>query len=1612
MRWLQLNDFHIGGARGPQRILLKSMLEAVEAACEADSRTIDLVFLVGDIAYSGKKEEYDRFVEDFLDPLKSSKWCSGATYFSVPGNHDVNCDAALAFPWQSIAQRHKDLFFQEDNDGKRARLSRVEIFRAYWDFVTSNGLIGPNPFEEVSIIHSDDTLPVDILATNTAFFSDRDEDSSKPITPAPLASLRHLIPSGSPSKPFLILGHHPISCFTRDHQAPFKTILREKKALFLHGHEHDPKASFDHQGCAQSIGFGASYLASSDVQSEGPWQNSFTICDLDVDLTIRAFTWQHPGKWIDTTSICFADCINEHGVAKVRIPSSGASSAIVAPVKTAARAKPVISKVLPLSTMSRKVWERLHPLSDNVRKLLKRDSFSKRDTTSVDGKLLTAIDTKNQLDLLISISGINHVLSSKEIESFNTELDTTDYESITVISLGRITDEAKTMYTRLRTRKSIEVLTNFELCGSVEKVLSIAQQTAWAELDAGLHAVQVILGVDDIYLVVIAKGVVGASFHLIDKDGSIIPQTDDTVIQLRRDFSDFSDITYKGGAGASGGSTRQSFDKPGYLAACYKEYNVLKYAALASVGIRFADLPLEELYVEATASEVHNGVSNKFEELVSDHVAAIPATDALKEQLQKQLLQTVEGGNRPEVSMAREYCKKYPTILITGDPGSGKSCFLKSEILSYCRASVENASKDKDERVWYENHIPVMVQLSELVAEKEFSLEKIYEAISALLERRGLPFPAADIETLSSEGRIAWFFDGLDEVVSIEKRSLVVKHINSIVERHVPVGCRVVVTSRPAAVHVVNLLPSLHKLELQGLSDTEIYNLAARILSFKIKDDDQGVILDEMPARKGQNQLINQLIADCKSNPGVGRLARNPLLLTLLIMIYANSGAPSAKRHRIYQDAIQTLASVRRREAGHQPISVQDLKMRLGAVAISVYRRSSGLLPSRKEVRKIVQEVMSNQRGGEEVSPGAANEFIQRVAESTGLITADARPGENDDAGVVAFMHHSFLEYFAAVGLSQSLEHEDFAALVNEPRWHEILTLLSGIIGDNQDIAPIIERILTATAVGVETNARLLLFAMDCALECDVPSEAAQRLIGQSIKNCIEQEAGRVDPWIRKEIGTRLAKLLHACGGVELNTILVGFIKSEDPAIAAAGIALAGYACAEGHDSNDIQTATSNACTSPDECVQVAICAAAATASLLRSEPVLQAIGRSLKKSVRLRRAGFRAISEIPGMPASQWSEIINGIDDEDLRVSNLASGAAIRAGLDIGLFTLDSSRKDVLVRAFKQLNERILTPVDISSKIDSDNAYRLLDSPRRQDRLIGIQLLAHSNSDPKEIHDYLVAIIEKGEDREEIVAAFNAIRSSEATLDLVTQGDLLLIKGCLEGGSSDVRIGAAKLLGCFTTDPVAMESLLHAKFSELSDKEFSVRVRMLSHARTNKDQVLSLFVDEIRKTLRPGQKLGRSGNDRLGSLLQAARNLGETCPADVCGLIRQAIDDFRLDIKIRGKALACYPAVAMPSSTVVKDLVAILQRQGFGVEQQLAQVVASFAKNCRRNIEFVSACIDSLPLLRDAALELHRRFRVRPISEKVENLVTELRRGIEEVSEILMAFEELDHSH
>lgn len=743
LSWLYFSDFHFGRGQGGQGSAMASLVDYVSKELNRSPKGVDAIFLAGDIAYSGIAEEYKLFEDNFLNPMRKLDIARNATVFAVPGNHDLDCDAGIPISWTSIGKRNQPIYFLESDKGHEVRSARSKAFSEYSDFISRNNIVGPDPLKEVSLLSIRDDFPVDILTINTSWFCDREHNSEEAILPCPLDSMRHHFQSRETPRTTVILGHHPIWCFLKEHQIPFETVLQESHAVYLHGHEHDPKATFKYDGTIRTLGFGASYLAPLESVATAPYLNSFASGRIDTKLHLTGYSWNFRlGCWENSTRTQFHNCGMPHEskeqALSFNLPllTRGVEKPLATPaLSTIARKSPEPYLITSISEPSDTTWELFLQFSKSHRK--HEGGSAARELLS-DGKVEYILEQDGKRDLFVCIPGHSHILSSTEIESYNTRLDTEDLYSVTILSLGKISNDANNMYTRLKARKPIEVLVNQDIVAHWRQLVSSGQAKIISSYDAGNTTARIVICDESVFLVAVNGGD-QSNFHVLGTEGTPLPSSHQVVRTLRDSIPAFATLNYTDtpfNRSTPGGE--HQFDEQAYLEQCHKEYNAIRYAALASMGIRASDMSLESIYVDASACEKSDTQMTKVDEMLDDHLSAFPTTDEMKEQLKQQLRASLNVQDHRETSRAGEFCQKYGAVLLTGDPGSGKTCFVKAEILSYARRAMQSDPSNVEEtNSWHSGHVPILISLSQVAAENDLKEKGILYIASRLLARRG-----------------------------------------------------------------------------------------------------------------------------------------------------------------------------------------------------------------------------------------------------------------------------------------------------------------------------------------------------------------------------------------------------------------------------------------------------------------------------------------------------------------------------------------------------------------------------------------------------------------------------------------------------------------------------------------------------------------------------------------------------------------------------------------------------------------------------------------------------------------------------------------------------------
>ena len=88
--WLHLSDLHLrAGDQYDQQVALSSLLRDLVEIIEQGRQEFEVIFVTGDIAYSGRADEYEVATKFFRD-LSSATTVPMDRIYCVPGNHDVD----------------------------------------------------------------------------------------------------------------------------------------------------------------------------------------------------------------------------------------------------------------------------------------------------------------------------------------------------------------------------------------------------------------------------------------------------------------------------------------------------------------------------------------------------------------------------------------------------------------------------------------------------------------------------------------------------------------------------------------------------------------------------------------------------------------------------------------------------------------------------------------------------------------------------------------------------------------------------------------------------------------------------------------------------------------------------------------------------------------------------------------------------------------------------------------------------------------------------------------------------------------------------------------------------------------------------------------------------------------------------------------------------------------------------------------------------------------------------------------------------------------------------------------------------------------------------------
>ncbi len=381
-------------------------------------------------------------------------------------------------------------------------------------------------------------------------------------------------------------------------------------------------------------------------------------------------------------------------------------------------------------------------------------------------------------------------------------------------------------------------------------------------------------------------------------------------------------------------------------------------------------------------------------------------------------LATQSGAARKAVVL--EEALTHQRLVIVGDPGAGKTTFLRHLANLWTRALLE---ANTDTLLF-----PIFIRISELA-------EYIQHCRSQAHRPAAEDSPAWPIDFLNSQneelnwglhidyfrdkltsGSCVLLLDGLDEAP--ERNS-----IAHLFEKATQAwrDCRFIVTTRPLSFD-----------GLAGFQVVHIEPLEQPAVETFLEHWCHGLFPESGAAA---NKHLRELTEALRARVEIRRMARNPVMLTALAVVHWNERRIPEQRADLYESILIWLARAREKRPGRQ--SAQRCLTLLQQLALAMQNHPTG-----RHVQ-VEKGWAADELASQFPDRTAALAFVEEEEVDNGIITS--RGNE------VRFWHLTFQEYLAAraiAGLADTAQHQLLLnwGQIYKAEWREVALLLAGIL--------------------------------------------------------------------------------------------------------------------------------------------------------------------------------------------------------------------------------------------------------------------------------------------------------------------------------------------------------------------------------------------------------------------------------------------------------------------------------------------------------------------------------------------------------------------------------------
>ncbi|NEO42890.1 MAG: signal transduction protein, partial [Moorea sp. SIO4A3] len=249
-------------------------------------------------------------------------------------------------------------------------------------------------------------------------------------------------------------------------------------------------------------------------------------------------------------------------------------------------------------------------------------------------------------------------------------------------------------------------------------------------------------------------------------------------------------------------------------------------------------------------------------------------------------------------------------------------------------------------------------------------------------------------------------------------------------------------------------------------------------------NQDQITIFAQNWFRLSDPVKAERFIQKLEKHKRIQELATNPLLLTLLCLVFGEAGNFPANRSELYKEGLDVLLKkwdAKRnieRDQVYKNLSVQRKEDLLSQIALTTFKHKDYFF-KQKTVEEYIAEFIRNLYKEEEPNQKElkldSEAVLKSIEAQHGLLVERAK-------SIYSFSHLTFQEYFAAREIVANHAYKNLVEYITEKSWREVLLLTAGMLRNADKLMQLMKRKIDRVLMRDEKLQQFLAWANQKAL--------------------------------------------------------------------------------------------------------------------------------------------------------------------------------------------------------------------------------------------------------------------------------------------------------------------------------------------------------------------------------------------------------------------------------------------------------------------------------------------------------------------------------------------------